>query len=56
MRKKCFRYIQKTKSLSHDFSVLKTLQILDFILVCKLIKSFPIWCNVNFKALFFSLY
>ena len=47
-------YCAKTGSPSQNVKVIKkllknvTLQILNFIPVNKLIKSFPMWCNVSF--------
>ena len=54
-------YCAKTGSPSQNVKVIKkllknvTLQILNFIPVSKLIRSFPIWCNVNFFFAFFFL-
>ena len=55
-------YFQKTGSPSYNFSVVKlfknvTLQISNFISVSWLIKKkVPIWCNVNFEALFLCFF
>ena len=60
MRTPCFRYFRKNGSPSHNFSVVIFFQKFnppDFeIYLQKLIKMFPIWCNINFGSVFFAFF